>query len=87
VDGSIGVIGVAVPKFASINLSGTSLIITGTGGPPNTTYAVLTSTNVALPVSNWTSVATNQFGAGGEFSFTNSIAPGTPPRFYRIRTP
>jgi len=33
----------------------------------------LTSTNVALPLSNWTSIATNQFGAGGVFSFTNGI--------------
>jgi hypothetical protein len=38
-------------------------------------------------LSNWTSIATNQFGASGEFSFTNGITPGTPQSFFRIRTP
>jgi hypothetical protein len=68
-------------------LSGANVIITGAGGAPGTNYAVLTSTNVALPVSSWTSIVTNQFGVGGEFTFTNGITPGTPQRFYRIRTP
>jgi T5SS/PEP-CTERM-associated repeat protein len=86
-NGSIEVVGVAAPKFATITLSGTNVIIAGTDGTPNAPYAVLTSTNVALPVINWTSIATNQFGPGGEFSFTNGIAPGIPQLFYRIRTP
>jgi hypothetical protein len=43
--------------------------------------------NVALPSSNWVSLLTNQFGAGGGFSFTNGIAPGELQRYFRIRTP
>jgi hypothetical protein len=87
VNGSIEVIGVALPKFESINVSGTNLIFTGTGGSPGANYAVLTATNVVLPVSNWLSLITNQFGVGGDFSFTNGIAPGEPQRYFRIRTP
>jgi T5SS/PEP-CTERM-associated repeat protein len=87
VDGSIEVIGPPPLGFAGINLSGTNVIITGTNGGPNTTYTVLTSTNVALPLSNWVSIATYQFGPGGDFSFTNVIDPETPQRFFRIRTP
>jgi hypothetical protein len=87
VDGSIEVIGVVLPKFESISISGTNLIFTGTNGTAGANYAVLTATNVASPLSNWLSLITNQFGAGGGFSFTNSIAPGEPQRYFRIRTP
>ena len=87
VDGSIEVVAAPQPKFASITVSGTNVIFTGTGGPPNAPYAVLTVTNVALPLSNWVSIVTNQFGSGGEFSFTNPIAPGELQRYFRIRTP
>jgi len=75
------------PGFTSITVSGTNVIITGTNGPPTASYAVLTATNVALPLSNWVSIATNQFGAGGNFSFTNGIAPGERQRYLRLRTP
>src|SRR5206468_7910220 len=85
VDGSIEVI--AGPKFTSVTLSGTNLIFTGTGGTPNASYTGLSATNVALPVSNWLSIATNQFGSGGGFSFTNAISPGEPQRFFQIRIP
>jgi len=84
VDGSIDVIGTPLPKFASITVSGTNVIITGTNGLADAPYTVVTSTNVALPLSNWVSIATNQFGPNGEFSFTNGIAPGIPRRFYGI---
>ena len=85
VDGSIEVI--AGPKFTSVTLSGTNLIFTGTGGTPNTSYTVLSAINVTLPLSSWMSIAANQFGSDGGFSFTNAILPGEPQRFFRIRTP
>jgi hypothetical protein len=84
-DGAIEVI--EGPKFTSITLSGTNVIITGSNGPPNAPYAVLTATNISIPLSNWVSIVTNNFGSGGEFSFTNGISPGEPQRYFRIRTP
>jgi hypothetical protein len=84
VDGSLEVVMGTAPKFASISLSGTNLVMTGTNGTPNGTYTVLTATNVALPLSNWVSITTNQFDSGGGFSFTNAIAPGIPQRFFRL---
>ena len=88
-NGSIEIIGVAVaqPRFSGITQAGTNVIISGTNGTPNAFYAVLTSTNVALPLSNWVSLATNQFGPAGEFSFTNAVVPGIPHRFFRLRSP
>jgi T5SS/PEP-CTERM-associated repeat protein len=85
VDGSIEV--VASPKFTNVTLSGTNVVVSGTGGTPNAPYAVLTATNVVLPLSNWASIATNQFDPGGGFTFTNGIDPGIPQRFFGIRTP
>ena len=42
---------------------------------PGWPYCVLASTNLALPASQWLSVATNSFDANGNFDFTNSVAP------------
>jgi len=87
VDGSLEVVVVALPKFTSASRSGTNVIISGTGGPANAPYAVLTATNVTTPLSNWVSLVTNQFDSNGNFSFTNPIAPGELQRYFRIRTP
>lgn len=87
-DGSIEVIAAPSPGFASIVVqSGTNVVISGTNGTPNAAYAVLAATNVALPAASWVSIATNQFNASGQFSFTNRIVPGIPQRFFRLRVP
>jgi T5SS/PEP-CTERM-associated repeat protein len=84
IDGSIEVVGL---KIASIEVAGGSLVLAGLGGAPNASFAVLTATNVAEPLSNWVSIATRQFDAVGRFSFTNAVVPGIPQRFFQIRTP
>jgi hypothetical protein len=87
VDGSIQVLGFPVPQFSSLSLSGTNLVIRGTGGPTNGTYRVLSSTNIVLPFTNWIALLTNQFDGSGNFIFTNAISPGVPNRFYRLFVP
>ncbi len=87
-DGSIEVVaGPTGPAIAGISVSGTNVIIAGSNGTPNAPYAVLTSTNVALPLSNWVSIVTNQFDSSGNYSFTNGITPIVPQRYYRLRVP
>ena len=86
-DGSIGVIVASQPGFAGLLLTGTNLVFSGTNGTPGASYAVLTATNVTLPLSNWVSLVTNQFSASGQFTFTNGIAPTDPQRYFRLRTP
>ncbi len=72
------------PSFSNVALGpGSSLIFGGTGGSAGSPYAILTSTNVALPVSQWTSVATNYFDSLGAFSFTNVPVP--PQTFYLLK--
>jgi polygalacturonase len=66
---------------------GSNVVFSGGVGAPGSIYYVLASTNVALPLSNWTVLATNQFNYGGSFSFTNVINPGVPRQFYRLQVP
>ena len=86
VNGTLKVIGTG-PHFNSPFLSGADLVLSGTGGTPGHDYYVLASTNVALPISNWTSLATNQFDINGNFNFTNTISAAFPQRFFLIQVP
>ena len=87
VDGSIEVVSVSVapPSFAGIAVSGTNVVISGTNGVPNANYSVLTTTNVTLPLINWSSIATNQFDSSGNFSFTNAIDANDLQRYFQVR--
>jgi fibronectin-binding autotransporter adhesin len=88
-NGIIQVTGTAVPpQITSAVLSGTDLLMSGSGGVPGVKYYVLAATNVALPMTNWTSIATDLFDGIGNFVFTSSTAdPGTPQRFLRLQLP
>ena len=77
----------APPILSAPVYSGGNLILSGTGGTPGTNYYVLTSTNVVLPMVNWTPLATNQFDGSGNFAFTNAVSIGTPQLFYRVQVP
>lgn len=88
VNGSITVTGTATPPtIGSVGMSGNNFVFSGTGGVEGGTYKVLSSTNIALPVANWTPVATNQFGQGGSFSYTNVVNPATPATFFLLQVP
>jgi hypothetical protein len=76
--------GGARPVINGITLSGASLILSGTNGSDSGTFYVLTSTNVALPLSNWTSIATGAFSPTGAFSVTNAVGV-SPRRFFVIQ--
>jgi hypothetical protein len=77
---------VPVPVINSVMVSGGSLIFSGTNGSHGGSYYVLTSTNVALPLSNWTSIATNTFEPTGTFSVTNAVG-AIPKQFFVIQIP
>jgi hypothetical protein len=88
------VVAAALPSFGNIQVlnsggggGNSSLVMSGTGGVGNGTYYVLTSTNLALPLNQWTPVVTNQFDAGGNFSFTNFAPTNASQEFFRLRLP
>jgi autotransporter-associated beta strand protein len=85
INGTVKVIS-ALPQFNPPVISAGQVLLSGSGGNPGGTYYVLSSTNVALPSSQWTVVATNQFDAAGNFSFSLPIDPLLASQFYRIQT-
>ena len=74
----------AGPVIGSTSASGGNFIFSGTGGPDNGTYYVLTSTNLLTPLSSWTPITTNSFNSSGGFSVTNSLSAG-PHRYFIIK--
>jgi autotransporter-associated beta strand protein len=73
-DGTLRIVSVAPPAppvIAGALFSGGSIIMSGSNGSPGTNYYVLASTNLTLPISNWSRVATNAFDQNGNFQFTN----------------
>jgi len=75
------------PLFTSLRIAGSELILSGSGGTPNGAYTVLTTTNVATPMSRWVPIFTNSFDADGQFIFTNPINPVEGERYFRLRVP
>jgi len=75
-----------VPVFSWVAVLETNLVLSGSNGVFGSPYYLLTSTNVALPMSNWTRLLTNTFGSGGDFTEQISLDVGEPIRFYRLQT-
>jgi poly(beta-D-mannuronate) lyase len=73
------------PQIGGVMMNGNSFIFNGTNGVPNWTYYVLASTNVALPLTNWTMLSTDNFDAAGNFTFTNVTDPNAPQSFYLLQ--
>jgi cytoskeletal protein CcmA (bactofilin family) len=75
------------PGFTAISSLGGNIVLSGGGGSTNGPYYVLTSTNVALPRSQWTRSAFSQFDGNGNFVFTNIPVINSPQRFYILQLP
>jgi hypothetical protein len=73
--------------IASLSLSGANLVLNGISGQAGT-YYVLASTNLALPFSQWTPVATNVVSTNGNFviTVTNTVTRNVRQRFYILET-
>jgi hypothetical protein len=74
------------PTITRFSITGGNVIVsgtnnTGTGG----TYSVLTSTNLALPLANWTLLTNGTFDANGNFGVTNATSGDR--SFYILRVP
>ncbi|MGC3957816.1 MAG: hypothetical protein QM813_07660 [Verrucomicrobiota bacterium] len=88
-DGSIQVASLSVPqpRIVSTTLSGGNLIFSGTNGVAGNPYQVVSSTNIAAPLSSWTQTSTGNFDGSGNFSVTNAINVNEPQRYYLLRLP
>jgi autotransporter-associated beta strand protein len=86
VDGRLWVVSILPPAITNSSVSGGNLTFSGSGGTPNWDYYVLTSTNLALPMAQWTRIATNQFDSGGAFNYAAALDPNLPRRFYLLES-
>ena len=60
-------------------------MISGTNGAGSGNCYLLSSTNLTVPLANWTRVSTNAFDSNGNFNITNSVG-GAPRNFYILQT-
>jgi hypothetical protein len=74
---------VSINQSALTSAGAGKVVLSGTGGAPGNSYAVVNATNLTPPVM-WSPLVTNVIGAGGSFSYTNPMNPGTPQLFLRI---
>ena len=56
------------------------------GGNPHASFQIYTSTNLALPFSQWSFLTNGFFDGNGFFVFTSAVNPGVPDSFYRIQS-
>jgi autotransporter-associated beta strand protein len=87
VNGTISVVGPAPPSFSSIMISGSDIVLNAIGGTPNGSVTVLTSTNITVPLAQWTTVTTGNFDGSGNFTYTVSgaLSSGSPQQFYILK--
>ena len=75
------------PTLGAPKVSSGSLILTGTGGTPNSGYTWLTSTNVTAPLPAWTTNLQGTLDGSGAFSNAIPINSTKPAQFFRLRLP
>ena len=86
VDGTISVQSLSPqPVINNVSVSNGNFVLSGTNGSAGGNYYLLSSTNIALPLSSWTPVLTNSFDGSGQFSVTNAMTPGAPQNFYILQ--
>jgi hypothetical protein len=74
------------PVITQTILTPGGVVLRGAGGTPSGTYQVLSTTDLAINLTNWPTIATYQFDAAGNFDCTNPVPPLDLQRYYSLRT-
>jgi hypothetical protein len=66
-----------------------NLVLSVSNAIPGTVYRLLASTNLALPLSQWTPAASNISSTTGNFTITltNAVRASVPSQFYILQSP
>lgn len=84
--GTLSVVtGTSQPVLGTVSFLGGNLVLSGSNGSAGNNFVMLTSTNLATPLTNWTPVLTNSFDSNGMFRVTNSIDPAAARGFYLLQ--
>ena len=73
--------------LTAVQMLGNGVLQFGLTNIQTASRTVLSTTNLALPISNWTVVGTATNTAPGQFQFTSQPTTNDPQRFYRVRSP
>ena len=73
----------AAPQIVSVSASGNALILSAHYSLAST-FCLLSSTDLSLPLINWARLSTNQFDTSGNCILTNTISPGSSQQYYRL---
>jgi hypothetical protein len=90
VDGKISVISLtpSSPQIVNPGIQNlTNFVMTVTGGIANGQFRILTQTNVAAALTNWSILATNTYDSAGSRVLTNPFNPIEPQRYFIIIQP
>ncbi len=77
--------GIQTPPTLAISRAETSLIFSGAGGPAGGTNFLIATTNIWVPVSQWSEEATGQFDITGGYAVTNPLPANLAGQIYRLR--
>lgn len=78
---------VTAPVLTGAGRSGNGGFHFGFINNPNASFTVLASTNLALPLTNWTVVGVATNLGSGNFQFGTPLPTNSPQMFYRVRSP
>lgn len=80
-------ISVVPPYFNRPVVSGANLVLSASGGTPNDAVNLLSTTNLALPLSEWTTVTSGNYDGNGDFSYTvtGALSSGLVRQFYVLQ--
>jgi hypothetical protein len=84
---NILVLPLQAPRASSAFVSAGNIVLNGSGGAAGGSYHVLSTTDLTVPLTNWTAVGSGAFNGSGGFSFTNAISPSVPQEYYILTVP
>jgi len=68
-------------------ISGNDMVLSATGGNPGDPVTVLSTTNLSLPIAQWTTVTAGNYDGSGNFNYrvTGALSSGLPQQFYLLQ--
>jgi len=75
------------PVISQLTAAGGNLVLQSTSGLAGSGFSLLSTTNLALPISAWTTSATGSFDGNGIGSNSIPIHPAEPARFFQLQQP
>jgi hypothetical protein len=75
------------PTLTGAQMLGNGVVQFAFSNTPAASFTVLSTTNLSLPLRNWTVVGTATNTAPGMFQFTSAPTTNDAQRFYSVRSP